>query len=608
LASLYGVNTLGAVAGVLAAGFWAIGALGERRAAGLAVLGNLCIGAAALLLSRREPTSRDAEEEAPGASAFFILGLMAASGFCAAGYQVLWSRMFAVITGTSVYAFAALLSVTLAGIGLGSLAARPVLRRASSVLAAFGWAELALGGGALAGLLAYRLLGTGGVNPLSLYSPLAKASDASWFFAAVAAVAFVPTFLMGLIFPLAAKLCAPDRRTLGEVLGRLYAWNTAGCVAGALGAGFFLIEAAGVQRSYLTLSAVSLLIGFAALIKARAGRLWLAAGGLGSLFFFAAALGDPFEAVIRRKLEATLASPALLFHEDTVDATVTGVEQSGSRYLLINGVVVSGTGRNGKLMAELPFLMHGNAGKFLVVCFGVGNAFQTAARLAPRVDAVELVRAVVRRAPDFDPGISKFMDLPGSRVFVNDGRNHLLNSGESYDAIIVDASPPIFSAGTVNLYSKDFLALARSRLNPGGIFTLWVPFCCFESDAWRIARAFRESFPRVCVWARPDMRGGFLIFGSDRPFEWRAGEIGRRISALPKDPFLPAISEDFIRGGILAREVEVDALTRGVSPVTDDRPWTEFPLPAMLKGAPLRYDAGFIARAAAALKKKPASG
>ncbi len=55
LAVLYGFNTLGAVIGVLFAGFVSIAFLGERSTVGLAVAVNLACGLAALIIFRRKP-------------------------------------------------------------------------------------------------------------------------------------------------------------------------------------------------------------------------------------------------------------------------------------------------------------------------------------------------------------------------------------------------------------------------------------------------------------------------------------------------------------------------------------------------------------------------
>ena len=57
----------------------------------------------------------------------------------------------------------------------------------------------------------------------------------------------------------------------GARLSALYAVNTAGAVAGAVLAGFYLIGAIGIQRSFLVAAAINVIVGVAALRFARRG-------------------------------------------------------------------------------------------------------------------------------------------------------------------------------------------------------------------------------------------------------------------------------------------------------------------------------------------------
>src|ERR1700722_5066090 len=63
---------------------------------------------------------------------------------------------------------------------------------------------------------------------------------------------------------------------------------------------------------------------------------------------------------------------------------------------------------------------------------------------------------------------------PRMDLRIRDGRRELLRNPEHYDLITLEPPPPS-SAGVVNLYSRDFYALAASRLNPNGLFAQWLP-------------------------------------------------------------------------------------------------------------------------------------
>ncbi len=139
LSFLYAFNTFGAVAGSLAAGFVLLRSLGVIGTL-LAAMGvNLAIGLAAVLLPerifggeevapRRKAARHGPEAELEGlerlrpVSGRLVLYGIGASGFCALGYEILWTRMLTLVVGTSVYSFTTMLVAFLAGIALGSQA------------------------------------------------------------------------------------------------------------------------------------------------------------------------------------------------------------------------------------------------------------------------------------------------------------------------------------------------------------------------------------------------------------------------------------------------------------------------------------------------------
>jgi spermidine synthase len=125
-AVLYAVNTIGATAGAVAAGFWLVPALGIRRTVLAAALGGA--RAAALVLWSFRGEVRAAEEPSTGdyagrpALAGFLVLL---GGFVSLASEVLWTRVLGLIVHGTTQAFAAMLATFLGGIAIGSaLAAR----------------------------------------------------------------------------------------------------------------------------------------------------------------------------------------------------------------------------------------------------------------------------------------------------------------------------------------------------------------------------------------------------------------------------------------------------------------------------------------------------
>ena len=133
---LYGINTLGAVAGTLAAGFVLMPALGVRITLLMTALINLGLAAVAWLLDRSWSEIRqDRSEEpivprrtamAPEAGQatrwlpVVVLTALGLSGFTSMVYEVAWTRSLSLVIGSSVYGFTIVLATFLAGIALGS--------------------------------------------------------------------------------------------------------------------------------------------------------------------------------------------------------------------------------------------------------------------------------------------------------------------------------------------------------------------------------------------------------------------------------------------------------------------------------------------------------
>ncbi len=144
LSFLYGLNTLGAVTGTAAAGFFFLRFFSVSTTLKVAILINALIGVTSILLQKRaaevlELSESGTEEHlaSPGdrtipetlqpqtertLSLKLVLWGIGISGFCALGYEVLWTRVLTIVVGASVYGFTTMLMAFLTGIALGSKA------------------------------------------------------------------------------------------------------------------------------------------------------------------------------------------------------------------------------------------------------------------------------------------------------------------------------------------------------------------------------------------------------------------------------------------------------------------------------------------------------
>ena len=235
-----------------------------------------------------------------------------------------------------------------------------------------------------------------------------------------------------------------------------------------------------------------------------------------------------------------------------------------------------------RAFVHVPMLLGDDIERILVMCFGVGNTVN-AALLYPgvrQVDVVDLSPDVLAHSEYFEVVNGHPLDDPRTRVYVNDARHHLLMVDEETYDLVTGEPPPPTHVGVVNLYTREFFELARSRLRPGGWMTYWLPLHTVgESVARKMVRAFLDVFPQAVLLS--GYRDELILVGRRQaPIEIHPDLVERRVAAVPG-------LRSELRGIALGSPVELvgmlaattptlERATRGVEPLRDDRPILEY--------------------------------
>jgi spermidine synthase len=187
-----------------------------------------------------------------------------------------------------------------------------------------------------------------------------------------------------------------------------------------------------------------------------------------------------------------------------------------------------------KMMAHLPLASLDHPPRnALVVCFGMGTTYRSLLSWGIPSTAVELVPSVPRLFGYFHPDGPRLLRSPLSHLVIDDGRRYLERTSERYDVITVDPPPPIQSAGSSLLYSREFYATVKQRLRPEGILQQWLP----GGDAVvraSVTRALLDSFPYVRGFYSAHFiavkQGGLYFLASSQPIPVRtAAELLQRM-------------------------------------------------------------------------------
>jgi predicted membrane-bound spermidine synthase len=266
----------------------------------------------------------------------------------------------------------------------------------------------------------------------------------------------------------------------------------------------------------------------------------------------------------------------------TVD-TVGG--PAAKRRLLIGGVGVTSLTVDTKLMGYLSKALRPQAKDFLVIAFGMGSTYRSGLKLGLHTDAVELSPTVPSRMPVFFSDASTYLNHPNGRVINSDGRNYVRLARDEYDLVAVDPAPPIESAGSVVLYTREFLTEGKGRLRPGGVFLLWMPYALPMDDLKAHVRTFHNVFPHVSLMLSPGGHGMFML-GSDAPLQFKDQDIlqvlgnpdaVRDLADSPDYP--PTDGPGWVRAVNKAEWLSDDRVTAFTGPgpeITDDRPRSEY--------------------------------
>ena len=583
-ATLYAANTFGAVAGVAAAGFLLLPALGNRGTGHLAAGANLAVGAAAWILGWRMggvPSlwHRRASPSPPPAGAAgtgtgtrrTALAALAASGAIAMALETAWARALGLVIGSSTYAFTAMLLAFLLGIALGSAAyaaraPRPTLRLLAGL-------QLGAAGAGVLALLAFRRM-----PDLFLWGfALSDAPGAvQGLQVALCVLTLLPTTCaLGATFPCAVALAARPQDHAAGAVGTPYAVNTLGAIAGTVIAGFGLVPwlgAEGTLRAAVAAGAVVAVALFACDHPERAaGRAesafpaaisrWAGAGGAAAAALAVALLpawdrqvltsgvaiyGNTYLAT-PGGLPATLAGERLLFYRDGMGATVSVHDNARGRFLRINGKTDASTGdmHTQLMLGHLPLLLHPGAQEVLVI--GLGSGVTAGAVLrhpVRRVDVIEIEPAVAEAAAFFQRENREALRDPRARLRIADARQFLLATPARYDVIISEPSNP-WIGGIATLFTEEFFALARSRLRPGGLMVQWVHGYGLAPDDLRmVAATFRAAFPAATLWGPTG--ADYLLVGAPTPLAMDLGSVGARVAAAA------GVREDLMEIGFTA--------------------------------------------------------
>lgn len=544
IGALYGANTTGAVLGVLLATVLLLPILGQQETIYAAGLSSTAIGLLLIIVSIARnwratgPHVRSTNSDSYTDAQLLNIGLTvcAITGFVALTMEVVWTRLLAMIIGSSIYSFATVLGVFLVGIALGSFLAATV--RFKNLSSGYGFALLLA---AITIPLGSSLISSGpqilsdvfyrfGISPAALFG--------SGLF--ITMIVILPsTLIFGWLVPTLCRILEARFTNPGRLIATIYFWNTIGAALGAFCSAYLLIRFIGTERT-IQLSSLTLLLSgllFLYLSDGIKGRTYLPVAGLavtGLATVFGIQLDrtsltsgifyQPHQFVDFGLEDLPFAEPGLrehiVYYEEGLNGTVSIHRTGDDIGLRVNGKTDASIGDMSTqiLLGALPMMFGPKVEKATVIGLGSGVTPGSALLHEPaKLFVAELEGAVVRASSFFD-GINN-KPLSDSRVTVveDDGRLFLASTSEKFDVIISEPSNPWIS-GASSLFTAEFFELASARLTESGRLMQWVQlYGMDEKMVLALIGAMRQSFDWVYGFRSNPLDSDLMLMGMNHP-------------------------------------------------------------------------------------------
>ena len=595
---LYGINTLGAAAGSLLAGYILIAHLGFHGTTYIAALINLAVAVVAIVSARWIRTKHTAEQKISNPNrtashwsyhqtlfASFLVGLIGL------GFEMVWIRILHVINKNSSYGFPSILFIFLTGLAMGGYfwgrradkAAEPEklfwqMEILGSITAAFVllffWAGLNAGWYPWMGDFfemqrpAHPFVKLEGSFLFSKRLALSSLID---YFLPIVLMVFPASFILGGGLPVLDRIAISSPEVAGRRVGDIHVANIIGSIFGSLFISFWMLPRLGSEWTYKTLVLLGLMfpvLYFAGKLR-RTKRLPLDPMSIfmvGTLVVSLFLLPGKTQFYGRLFRAGTGNQSVVLETSDSVLTLTMDPETHKPNRLWIGGEINSFFPSDSTY--ESRGLMCAGASqpkRILVIGMGGGIAarFFQSIESAQEIVIVELLEGIddlLSEQIDFSRDV--FND-PRVHYIVNDGRRYLYaNPGEKFDLIFAD---PLrwHSAGHNNLYSIEMMQLYQSHLTESGVF------CAYLDERHAIPLTTASVFSEVDQFDIQTIVAGNQEIKYDLPYMQRVADQYHSSTSNVLRPY--ALFTNYVRSA------DQILLEEGTAPIlTDLRPGLEY--------------------------------
>ncbi len=560
MSQLYSLNTAGAVAGAFLSGFVFIPNWGLDGSIFIAFFINAGIVLMAVYINRslqlpaietastvppsydrndsnesnksnksNESVTENVSIKAQAPLRFQAIIVLFVTGFVAIATEVGWTKFLVIFAGTTIYGFAAILTIFLTGIAAGSWAIKSRIETMRSPQLWMAVGLILLGASLLVTRAGLSVMPN--IYQAINHFPAPDIVVHGVKYGFIFLLLFIPTFIFGALFPINLSLYCGNLRGIRSRIGKAYAVNTLASIFGSIFAGFWIIPEFGTDWLLTAMAALILVLPFLfipsiTLTKWRVGIV---------VFAMIAFTGNwALPHLDYKKLIASVGydddliagkEHKFLFLKEGKAGVISMITFNGKQVKLqnngLNESFIDIEDEHNSLVVEsmlglMPYFLHEDPKSAFVVGFGGGITTKALTYTdLQSIRVVELEPAVIEAGRAIVDGEIKALQDPRVQLSINDARNTLLVEEATYDMIVAQPSHP-WRAGAANVFTREFFEVVKSRLNPDGIHGQWINL--FNMDVTTLRALFNSYlavFPEVISFANLKS-GDFLLFGSQK--------------------------------------------------------------------------------------------
>jgi spermidine synthase len=424
----------------------------------------------------------------------------------------------------------------------------------------------------------------------------------------------LPALLMGMVMPLVLVWAAGDPATSVARVGRAYAVNTIGAIAGAFLTGFVLIPKTSTKFALVLSSFVCVVVagiayrpdpakrdpvlqrslvvgtipGVLLLMILLTPRMNLADLSIGAYDSLVRVLAQTREGTTETSDQSTASGVhQLLMYDEGPTATVSVRRDDDTISMAINGRTNASDSMfdmpTQVMLGQLPLFVAPRIENGLIIGFAtgitVGSMLQSPIQ---SVTCIELEPGTIKGSKFFEHVNHLPLFDPRSRLIIDDARTYLRVTPERYDIIVSEPSHP-WVPGVANLFTQEFFELGRARLNDQGIFVQWVQIYQLSTESLRsVLATYHKVFPHVLMFRVGGLNKGkdLLLIGSNQPLN--LDRLPERLTDPRVQAELARVnlnSEADVRSWFVCDETRLGPAVAGAKINTDDNMHIETTVP-----------------------------